>query len=401
MKRERIGAIDVGTTKVCTIMADVNDKEGIRVLGVGIAPSRGLHKGLVVNINEARESVKQSVRMAEQMAGRRLESAYVGVTGRHINAENTRGSVAITRNNQIVNTDDLKRVLSVARSVKIPSEQKVLHIIPREYVVDGQGGVKNPVGLHGFRLDVETHIITAAITSMQNLTKCVRGAGVEVEDLVMEPLASAEAVLSPEEKQDGVLLADIGGGTTDLALFKDNTIFHTSVLPVAGYQVTRDISIGLGITFEMAEEMKKKYGNVTPVDEAAADEPSINHDGHSISYNDLSEIIRVRIDELLRLVILELPQGDYRKLIPSGLVITGGGANLPGIVELGEKVTHMPVRVGRPTQLSGVADRLTDPAYATGVGLLLWKSSSKETNNPAAKEAGLRKIFSQFFRLFR
>jgi cell division protein FtsA len=401
MKKERIGAIDVGTTKVCTIMADVYDKGDLRVLGVGITPSRGLHKGLVVNINEAKESVKQSVRMAEQMAGRRLETAYVGVTGRHIIAENTRGSIAITRNNQIVNTDDLKRVLSVARSVKVPSEQKVLHIIPREYVVDGQGGVKNPVGLHGFRLDVETHIITAAVTSMQNLTKCIRGAGVEVEDLVMEPLASAEAVLSPEEKQDGVLLADIGGGTTDLALFKDNTIFHTSVLPVAGYQVTRDISIGLGITFEMAEEMKKKYGNVAPIEEAATNDSSINHDGHSISYNDLSEIIRVRIEELLRLVMLEMPQSDYRKLIPAGLVITGGGANLPGIVELGEKVTHMPVRVGRPMQLSGVADKLTDPAYATGVGLLLWKSRSKETNNPAAKETSLHKMFSQFFRLFR
>ena len=401
MKKERIGAIDVGTTKVCTIMADVYDKGDLRVLGVGITPSRGLHKGLVVNINEAKESVKQSVRIAEQMAGRRLETAYVGVTGRHIIAENTRGSVAITRNNQIVNTDDLKRVLSVARSVKVPSEQKVLHIIPREYVVDGQGGVKNPVGLHGFRLDAETHIITAAVTSMQNLTKCVRGAGVEVEDLVMEPLASAEAVLSPEEKQDGVLLADIGGGTTDLALFKDNTIFHTSVLPVAGYQVTRDISIGLGITFEMAEEMKKKYGNVTPIEEVATNDSSINHDGHSISYNDLSEIIRVRIEELLRLVMLEMPQSDYRKLIPAGLVITGGGANLPGIVELGERVTHMPVRVGRPMQLSGVADKLTDPAYATGVGLLLWKSSSKQTNNPAAKETGLHKMFTQFFRLFR
>ena len=284
MKKERIGAIDVGTTKVCTIMADVYDKGDLRVLGVGITPSRGLHKGLVVNINEAKESVKQSVRMAEQMAGRRLETAYVGVTGRHIIAENTRGSIAITRNNQIVNTDDLKRVLSVARSVKVPSEQKALHIIPREYVVDGQGGVKNPVGLHGFRLDVETHIITAAVTSMQNLTKCVRGAGVEVEDLVMEPLASAEAVLSPEEKQDGVLLADIGGGTTDLALFKDNTIFHTSVLPVAGYQVTRDISIGLGITFEMAEEMKKKYGNVTPIEEAATnDSSSITTDTASLT----------------------------------------------------------------------------------------------------------------------
>jgi cell division protein FtsA len=402
MKRDRIGAIDVGTTKVCTIMADVYEKEGLRVLGVGITPSHGLHKGLVVDVKEAKESIKQSVRMAEQMAGRKLESAYVGVTGRHVKAENTTGSIAITRNNQIVRTDDLKRVLSVARSVKVPSEQKVLHIIPRGYVVDGQGGVQNPVGLHGFRLDVETHIITAAVTSMQNLTKCIRGVGVEVDDLVMEPLASAEAVLSPEEKQDGVLLADIGGGTTDLALFKDNTIFHTSVLPVAGYQVTRDISIGLGISFEMAEEMKKKYGNVTPIAEVNTDsEADINHDGHSISYNDLSDIIRVRIEEMLHLIMLELPQSDYRKLIPAGLVITGGGANLTGITELGEKITRMPVRVGRPSSLNGVSDSLTNPCYATGVGLLLWKLRNQETNNPAAKENGLRKLLTHMFKLFK
>jgi cell division protein FtsA len=402
MKRERIGAIDVGTTKVCTIMADVYDKEGLRVVGVGTTPSHGLHKGLVIDVREARESIRQSVRLAEQMAGRKLESAYVGVTGRHVKAENTRGSVAITRNNQIVRGDDLKRVLSVARSVKVPSEEKVLHIIPRGYAVDGQAGVQNPVGLHGFRLDVETHIITAAVTSIQNLTKCIRGVGVEVEDLVMEPLASAEAVLSPEEKHNGVLLADIGGGTTDLALFKDNTIFHTSVLPVAGYQVTRDISIGLGISFELAEEMKKKYGNVTPNDgENTTDEAAITYDGHSISYNDLSEIIRVRVEELLRLVMLEMPQSDYRKLIPAGLVITGGGANLPGIAELGEKITRMPVRIGQPSALHGVADTLTNPAYATGVGLLLWKLGNQKTNNPAVKEGVLKKLLTHMFRLFR
>jgi cell division protein FtsA len=310
--------------------------------------------------------------------------------------------VAITRNNQIVQTDDLKRVLSVARSVKVPSEQKVLHIIPRGYAVDGQEGVRNPVGLHGFRLDVETHIITAAVTSIQNLTKCIRAVGVEVDDLVMEPLASAEAVLSPEEKQDGVLLADIGGGTTDLALFKDNTIFHTSVLPVAGYQVTRDISIGLGITFEMAEEMKKKYGNVTPTDaENTSSDMAITHDGHSISYHDLSEIIRVRIEELLHLVMLEMPQSDYRKLIPSGLVITGGGANLVGMAELGEKITRMPVRIGQPCELSGVSETLANPAYATGVGLLLWKMRGQETNNPAARKSGLRRLLTHMFKLFR
>jgi cell division protein FtsA len=402
VKRDRIAAIDVGTTKICTIMADVYDNENLRVLGVGIKPSHGLHKGLVVNINEARESIRQSVRMAEQSADRRLDSAFVGVTGRHITSVNNRGSIAITRNNQVVRPDDLKRVLEVARSVRVPSEQKLIHVIPREYVVDGQGGVKNPVGMHGFRLDVETHIITAAITSIQNLTKCIRSIGIDIDDLVMEPLASAEAVLSPEERQDGVLLADIGGGTTDLALFRDNTIYHTSVLPVAGYQVTRDISVGLGITYELAEEMKKKYGDVTPSDEEPeSSDVAIPGDGHNISYRELSEIIRVRVEELLRLILLELPQSDYSKLIPAGLVITGGGANLPGIAELGEKVTRLPVRLGLPVKLYGVSDALDNPAYATGVGLLLWSMRNNDTQTSGAKERGLRRLLSRMFRLFR
>lgn len=402
MKKDRIGAIDVGTTKVCTIMADAHEDGGVRVLGVGVVPSKGLHKGLVVNIREARESIRQSISLAEQMAGRKLESAYVGVTGRHISSVNNRGTVSITRNNQVVNPDDLKRVLAVARTVKVPSEQKLLHVIPREYTIDGQAGIKNPVGMHGTRLDVETHIITAAVTSVQNLTKCIRSLGVEVEDLVMEPLASAEAILESDERMGGVLLADIGGGTTDLAIFKGDTIYHTSVLPVAGYQVTRDISIGLGITHEMAEEMKKRYGNITPKDaEDSAKEIAVSGDGHSISYNDLSEIIKVRIEEMLRLIVMELPQGDYRKLIPSGLVLTGGGSNLPGIAEVAQKVTGLPARVGYPMMLGGVSDSLDNPAYATSVGLLLWKLRSQDIEAPAVKKGGLRNIFTRVNRIFR
>ncbi len=401
VKRDKVGAIDVGTTKVCTIMADI-DNDGIRILGVGVVPSHGLHKGLVVSINEARESIKESVRLAEQMAGRKMESAYVGVTGRHITAVNKTGAISITRNNQIVRPDDLKRVLDVARSVKLGTEQKVLHVIPRYYTVDGQAGVQNPVGLQAYRLDVETHIITAAATSIQNLIKCIRSIGVEVEDLVMEPLASAEAVLEPDEKQNGVLLADIGGGTTDLALFKDSTIYHTSVLPVAGYQVTRDISIGLGINFELAEEMKKRYGNVTPRDNnETGEEVNITGDGHSISYNDLSDIIRVRVEEILRLIMLELPQSDYRKLIPSGIVITGGGANITGIAELGQKVTRMPVRLGWPMRLPGVSDQLDNPAHATGVGLILWKIKGKDTELSKTKRKGLQGLLVKMLRLFR
>ncbi len=402
MRRIKIAAIDVGTTKVCTIMADTEDDGLPRITGVGIAPSQGLQKGLVVNFNEAKQSIHESVRKAEQIAGYRLESAYVGVTGRHISSVNNRGVIAITRNDRTVHPKDLKRVLEVARSVKIPSDHELLHIIPRTYAVDGQEGVKNPVGMHGFRLDVETHIITAAVTSVQNLVKCIRSIGIDIDDLVLEPLASAEAILSQEEKQDGVLLADIGGGTTDIAIFKDSSIYHTAVLPVAGYQITRDISVGLDISFDLAEAMKKKYGNVMPAQEGDKDEPdrTVTEDGHTVSYRDLSEIVRLRVEEIIRLIMMELPRGEYAKLIPSGLVLTGGSANLPGIAELGQKLTRLPVRVGVPMNLYGIADTLWDPAYATSVGLLLWKGKKADVQS-WRPHSGFRRFISQIFRVFR
>ncbi len=400
MKRARVAAIDVGTTKVCTIIADYDG--GLpRVLGVGIVPSEGLQKGLVVNFNEARQSIRESVRQAEQVAGSKLESAYVGVTGRHISSVNNRGVIAITRNDRMVHPGDMKRVLEVARNIKVPSDREMLHVIPRTYAVDGQEGVKNPVGMHGFRLDVETHIITAAVTSVQNLTKCIRSLGIDIDDLVLEPIASAEAVLSEDEKINGVMLADIGGGTTDIAVFKDNSIYHSSVLPVAGNQVSRDISVGLDIPFEMAEEMKKKYGNVMP-DENKKEDPDrmLTTNGHALSYRSLSEIVSIRVEELLRLIIMELPRNDYARFIPSGIVLTGGSSNLPGIAELGRKITHLPVRIGVPFELPGVADNLQNPAYATAVGLLMWKGNTKgaETWKP---EKGMRRVFNQVFRIFR
>ena len=408
MKRTKIAAIDVGTTKVCTVMGDIESGEAEssaapRILGVGVAPSQGLQKGLVVNVSEARESIRESVGRAEQVAGYKLESAYIGVTGRHISSVNNRGVIAITRSDQLVRMTDLKRVLQVARSVKVPSEYKVLHVIPRTYIVDGQEGVKNPVGMHGFRLDVEAHIITAAVTSVQNLTKCIRSLGIEIDDLIMEPLASAEAVLTEEEKQAGVMVADIGGGTTDIAVFKDNTIYHTSVLPVAGHQLTHDISIGLGLSFELAEEMKKKYGNVTPTtrEERSEADKTLTQDGHSISYKDLSQIIGIRVDELLRLIVLELPHTDYAKLVPAGLVLTGGTANLPGIAELAQDVTRLPVRIGIPINLYGVSDTLRDPAYATSVGLLIWKMRNRGTQSWQAKQGVFHRLFSQIFGFLR
>jgi len=345
-KRSVLAAIDVGTTKVCTTIAEVNDGGVVRVAGVGTTPSKGLHKGLVVNINEARESIRESVRKAEQSSGYRIETAYVGVTGRHVTSLNNRGVVAITHNDRLVRPSDLKRVLSCAQSVvKVPSDRKLLHVIPRNYAVDGQPVVKNPVGMHGFRLDVETHVITAAVTSVQNLIKCIRGTGIEIEDLILEPLASSEAILTEDEKQVGVIMADIGGGTTDIAVFKNGTIWHTAILPVAGYQITRDIAIGLGLPFDVAEEMKKRYGSVMPVYESQMEDAStISQDGHGVSYQDLCDIVRARIEEVIRLILLELPRSDYETLVPAGLVLTGGSSNLSGIDALGRDILQLPVR---------------------------------------------------------
>jgi cell division protein FtsA len=396
-KRDTLTAIDVGTTKVCTIVANVDDGN-IRVIGVGVTPTVGLHKGLVVNINDARESIRQSIKEAERTCGYKVESAYVGVTGRHVSSLNSRAVVAITRGDRMVRSDDLRRVLTSARGVKLTPDRKLLHIIPRGYAVDGQSGVKNPVGMHGFRLDVETHIITAAVTSVQNLIKCVRGVGIDIDELVLEPLASAEAVLTEDERKVGVLLADIGGGTTDIAIFREGSIWHTAVLPVAGYQLTRDIAIGLGLPFEVAEEMKKKYGSVATVYETKKGD-NLSTNGHGVSHQDLCEIIRARMEEILRLTVLEMPSSEYEKLVPDGIVLTGGSSNLAGIEALGRNTLQLPVRVGVPSNIYGISDVLHDPAYATGVGLLLWgaKHRGKQTWQ---QPSGLLRFVSRIFNLF-
>ncbi len=402
-KQKTLVSIDVGTTKVCTSIAEI-DEGGIRVAGVGITPSNGLHKGLVVNINDARECIRESVKKAEQTSGYKVESAYIGVTGRHVSSLNNQGVVAITRNDRLVRPDDLRRVLQCAQSVKVPNDRKLLHIIPRSYAVDGQAGIKNPVGMHGFRLDVETHVITAAVASIQNLVKCIRGIGVDIDDLVLEPLASSEAILTDDEKQAGIMLADIGGGTTDIAIFKDGSIWHTAILPVAGYQLTRDVAIGLGLPFDVAEEMKKRYGSVMSIYEGAAESTSpLSEDGHGASYQDLYDILRARVEEIIRLILLELPRSEYESLVPAGLVLTGGSSNLSGIDALGREILRLPVRVGTPDNISGINDALRDPAYATSVGLLMWGAKNDRSPNWKSNRWGIsfRRLASQIKSLFR
>jgi len=303
-----------------------------------------------------------------------------------------------------VRPDDLRRVLASARSVKVPNDRKLLHVIPRGYAIDGQVGVRNPVGMHGFRLDVETHIITAATASVQNLVKCIRSLGIDIDDLILEPLASSEAVLTDDEKQVGIILADIGGGTTDIAVFREGSIWHTAILPVAGYQITRDVAIGLGLPFEVAEEMKKKYGSAMPVYETKIETAStISEDGHGVSYQDLCDIIRARVEEIVRLILLEMPRTEYETLVPAGLVLTGGSSNLAGIETLGRDILGLPVRVGIPTKMYGITDTLRDPAYATSVGLLLWgaKYEGLQSWRSRGFGLGLRRLISRISKLFR
>jgi cell division protein FtsA len=399
-RRGLVTAIDVGTTKVCTIIANVEQSGNVRIIGTGITRSTGLHKGLVVNIKEAAESIQHSVRKAELMSGHKIESAYIGVTGRHITSVNNHGAVSISNSDRLVRSDDLKRVMKTAQNVKVPAERKLLHIIPRGFALDGQTGLKNPVGMHGQRLDVETHIITTAMASVQNVIKCVRSIGIDVDDIILEPLASSEAVLTEEEKQAGVILADIGGGTTDVAIFREGSIWHTAVLPVAGYQLTRDVAMGLGLPFDVAEDMKKRYASVIPVYEGKRQTPEeMLQDGHGVSYQDLCDIVRARIEEIVRLVMLELPQTEYEQLVPAGLVFTGGSANLSGIDALTRDMIRLPVRVGSPQNLAGIPDSLRDPAYATAVGLVLWAAKNDTQPIWQSRRLGFLRVFGVVSRL--
>jgi cell division protein FtsA len=372
-KKKIISAIDAGTTKVCALIAEVDENGKLRVAGIGCVPSRGMHKGMITDIDEAKESIRSAIKSAEQSSGYRIDSAYVDVTGHHITGHINKGIVALTRSDHLVRPDDLRRVLQVGQSIKVASDQKILHLIPRQYMIDGQDGVLNPVGMHGFQLDAETYIITAGVAAVQDLVKCIRGVGVgvDVEDLVFNGLASAEACLTEDDKQMGTILADIGGGVTNISIFKDGSVWHTAVIPVAGYQLTKDISIGLGLPFDVAEEMKKKYGTVIPRNDENADNDAIAQNGHNISYKGLRDIIVARMDELLRLIALELPNDEQKAIAPGGLVLTGGSSNLVGIDEFGKEILKMPVRIGTPQNVYG-DDRLNAPAFATALGLLLW-----------------------------
>lgn len=368
--------IDVGTTKICTLIGEVEEGENLRITGVGVAPSRGLRKGVVVNIAEATNAILTSVEKAEHISGQRVESAYVGITGEHIQGTNSRGVISVPQRERGIVQEDIERALEAARAIATPYEQEIIHVIPRFFNVDELKGVRDPLGMQGFRLEVEVHVVTGASASIANLMRCLQTARVTVEELVLEPLASGEAVLTEAEKELGVVLADIGGGTTDVAIFTEGSLCHTAVLPVGGYHLTRDIAVGLRMPLAAAEELKIRHGHAfaQAVSEEEMVEATVfgDEERQTIPRRVLAHIIQARLEEIFGLIMEEIRRSGYEGLLPAGVVLCGGTAQLAGIRDLARQALRLPVRVGVPHDLEGLVDILQNPAYATGVGLLLW-----------------------------
>lgn len=376
MKGGVFASIDVGTTKVCTVVGESLPEQPLRILGVGIAAANGLSRGMVENLHNAAASIRTSVEQAERSSGTRILSAHVGVTGPHITCANNRGIVAVPDRERPIGQDDVARALDGSRIVSIPTNREIIHSVPRYFVVDGQDHVTDPIGMYGQRLDVETHIVTGLSTVLQNETKCVESAGVQVETLIVAALASAEAVLDAEEKRQGVVLVDIGGGTTDIAVFAEGSICHTAVLPVGGGHITRDLVVGLRCPYQAAEDAKALYGHALPSAVDAEETVELNVFGseerRSVSRRRIAEIVQARAEEICEMVLREVRRAVHDDILSAGLVLTGGTADLAGIAQLAEQVTGLPARVGAPRNIQGLIDTLADPAYAASVGLLQW-----------------------------
>jgi len=368
--------IDAGTTKVTTLIGEVGRTGDVDIIGYGISPSAGMKKGMVANIDQTVNSIASSLEKAERLSGYKISSAFVSVGGSHISSQNSRGVVAVSGHKREVSREDVARATDAAKAVQMPSNRETLHVIPRGYIVDGQEGIKDPLGMSAVRLEVETHIVSGLSTSIQNLTKCIANANVHIDELVISSLAAAEATLTDTEKELGVLVADIGGGTTDIAIFTDGGIYHSAVLPVGGINVTMDVAIGLRTSQNLAEEIKIKHGTANL--QAVAPEELLNvavlgdGGGQTIQRRKLAEIIEARMSEIYSLIGEEIKRSGHAGMLPAGVVLTGGGARIGGAGELAREVFQMPVRIGAPQGVGGLMDQLSNPAFTTPIGLLLW-----------------------------
>ena len=390
MEREAVlVGIDVGTTKVVALIGEVGRDGSLTIIGKGAVPATGLKKGVVVNIDQTVTSIANAVEGAERLSGWKIDRAFVGVGGSHVESLNSRGAVAVSGHDREVSREDVARATEVARAVSIPSSRDVLHVLPRGFIVDGQEGVKDPLGMSAIRLEVETHIVSAGATAVQNLSKCVAAAGVKIDEIVAAGLASADAVLSETEKELGVAVCDIGAGTIDLALFVDGSPLHSAVIPVGGNNVTNDVAIGLMTGLHVAEELKVRHGTANLAAVGSDEQISVTMLGEEanrqVSRLEVCRIIEARMRETFEMVRAEM-QSSGHGVLPAGIVLTGGGAQLAGIVDLARDVLQVPVRVAAPSGIGGLIDGILEPSYSTAVGLLLWGAASLDAE-PARYES--------------
>lgn len=400
-----IVGLDIGTSKVVAIVGAITPEGQLEIVGIGSHRSNGLKKGVVVNIESTVLSIQRAIEEAELMAGCQIHSVYAGIAGSHIRSLNSHGIVAI-RDREVF-SQDLERVIDAAQAVAIPADQKILHILPQEFLIDDQDGVKEPLGMSGVRLEAKVHLVTCAVNAAQNIEKCIRRCGLEVEDIILEQLASSYSVLTDDEKELGVCVVDIGGGTTDIAIFKDGAIRHTGVIPIAGDQVTNDIAMALRTPTPNAEEIKIKYAcalaKLTSPDETIK-VPSVgDRQPRDLSRQALAEVVEPRYDELFTLIQAELRRSGYEDLIAAGIVLTGGTSKMEGVIELAEEIFHMPVRLGAPQNIRGLSDIVNNPIYSTGVGLLIYAMKQQQGSGRAATttKESQSSIFSKIKKIFQ
>jgi cell division protein FtsA len=397
-QKNLIVGLDIGTSKIVAIVAEIQPEGRLEIIGMGQAPSRGLKKGVVVNIESTVNAIQRALEEAELMADCKIREVYTGIAGSHIRSINSHGMVAIK--DKEVNQTDVDRVIETARAVIIPTDQQVLHILTQEFIIDGQEDVREPLGMSGVKLEVKVHIVTGAISAAQNIIKCVRRCGLEVRDLVLQPLASSMAVLSEDEKDLGVCLVDIGGGTTDIAVFTGGAIRHTSVIPIAGDQITNDVAMALRTPTADAEDLKVKYGCALRQLADAKEMIEVlgvgDRPARQLSRQTLAEVIEPRVEELYSLVQAELRRSGFEELLSSGIVITGGSSAMEGMAELGEEVFHMPVRLGMPQYVGGLAEVVRNPRFATAVGLLFAGMDQHQRHHLSTMQNGsMTQIFNR------
>ena len=393
-----IVGLDIGTSKVVAIVGAITVDNEVEIIGLGSSRSRGLKKGVVVNIESTVHSIQRAIEEAELMSGCEIHSVYAGIAGSHIRSLNSHGIVAI-RDNE-VSLNDIDRVIDAARAVAIPADQKILHILPQEFVIDNQEGVKEPIGMSGVRLEAKVHMVTGAVSAAQNIIKCVRRCGLEVDDIILEQLAASYSVLTEDEKELGICLVDIGGGTTDIAVFTDGAIHHTAVIPIAGDQVTNDIAVALRTPTQHAEDIKVQYAcALTQLanPEETIEVPSVgDRPSRRLARQTLAEVVEPRYEELFTLVQSELRRSGFENLIAAGVVLTGGSSKMEGAIELAEEIFHMPVRVGIPQYVSGLSDVVKNPIYSTGVGLLLFGlRQTREGITPIRINNGIKGVWDR------